>query len=119
MSKVLRCNLTLRQDMNSYPVSFKAGEELPEEFHHLVGEHVFGGKPRVKAPEQKTSSAKAKSKPEPKKAPAPKKDTPPSEGGSKASWLAFAKSKGVTVPDDAGRDDIIELVYNKFPELKD
>ena len=116
MSKVLRCNLTLRQDMNSYPVSFKAGEELPEEFRHLVGEHVFGGKPRVKAPAQ---TAKAKSKSEPKKAPAPKKDTPPSEGGSKASWLAFAKSKGVTVPDDAGRDDIIELVYNKFPELKD
>lgn len=116
MSKVLRCNLTLRQDMNSYPVSFRAGEELPEEFHHLVGEHVFGGKPRAKAPAQ---TAKAKSKSETKKAPAPKKDTPPSEGGSKASWLAFAKSKGVTVPDDAGRDDIIELVYNKFPELKD
>lgn len=116
MSKVLKCNITLRQDMNSYPVSFEAGEELPEEFHHLVGEHVFGGKPRMKAPAQ---TAKAKSKSEPKKAPAPKKDTPPSEGGSKASWLAFAKSKGVTVPDDAGRDDIIELVYNKFPELED
>lgn len=115
MSRILKCNVTLCEDTGSFPRTFLAGEELPEKLVHLVGKHVFGGKPKAKKPVQ-SEKPKAETKPTPKTA---QKDTVPSESGSKASWVAFAKKKGVSIPDDAGRNDIIEIVYTRFPELRD
>lgn len=118
MGKILKANVTLRKGVGSFPVTFFAGEELPDEYAHLVGEHLFGGKAKPKTA-QKAAAAKPKETTKPKADSKPKKeDVPPSLGGSKASWLAFAESKGVKVPSDAGRDDIIDLVHQEFPELK-
>lgn len=118
MGKILKANVTLRKGVGSFPVTFFAGEELPDEYADLVGEHLFGGKAKPKTA-QKAAAAKPKETTKPKVNSKPKKeDVPPSLGGSKASWLAFAESKGVKVPSDAGRDDIIDLVHQEFPELK-
>lgn len=118
MGKILKANVTLRKGVGSFPVTFFAGEELPDEYADLVGEHLFGGKAKPKTA-QKAAAAKPKETTKPKADSKPKKeDVPPSLGGSKASWLAFAESKGVKVPSDAGRDDIIALVHQEFPELK-
>lgn len=118
MGKILKANVTLRKGVGSFPVTFFAGEELPDEYAGLVGEHLFGGKAKPKTA-QKAAAAKPKETTKPKADSKPKKeDVPPSLGGSKASWLAFAESKGVKVPSDAGRDDIIDLVHQEFPELK-
>lgn len=121
MGKVLKFNVTLRRSMNAYPETFKAGQELPDELSHLVGQHLFTGKASDKvAKVEKTSAASTKPKisREAEKAEQPKpEDVVPKKGASKALWEKFAKSKGVSVPDDAGRDDIVELVYAKFPEL--
>ena len=118
MGKILKANVTLRTGVGSFPVTFFAGEELPDEYVDLVGEHLFGGKAKPKTAKKaeatkpkETTKTKADSKPK-------KEDVPPSLGGSKASWLAFAESKGVKVPSDAGRDDIVDLVHQEFPELK-
>ena len=119
MGKILKANVTLRTGVGSFPVTFFAGEELSDEYAGLVGEHLFGGKAKPKTA-QKAAAAKPKETTKPKADSKPKKeDVPPSLGGSKASWLAFAESKGVKVPSDAGRDDIIDLVHQEFPELKD
>lgn len=118
MGKILKANVTLRTGVGSFPVTLFAGEELPDEYAGLVGEHLFGGKAKPKTA-QKAAAAKPKETTKPKADSKPKKeDVPPSLGGSKASWLAFAESKGVKVPSDAGRDDIIDLVHQEFPELK-
>lgn len=119
MGKVLKFNVTLRRSMNAYPETFKAGEELPDELTHLVGEHVFTGKATDKiAKVEKTKTAKPKVSREAEKTEQPKpEDVVPKKSASKALWEKFAKSKGVSLPDDAGRDDIVELVYAKFPEL--
>lgn len=119
MGKILKANVTLRKGVGSFPVTFFAGEELPDEYVDLVGEHLFGGKAKPKTANKKAEAAKPKEANKKKADSQPKKeDVPPSLGGSKASWLAFAESKGVKVPSDAGRDDIIDLVHQEFPELK-
>lgn len=119
MGKVLKFNVTLRRSMNAYPETFKAGEELPDELSHLVGQHLFTGKATDKvAKVENKSAAKPKASREAEKTEQPKpEDVVPKKGASKALWEKFAKSKGVSIPDDAGRDDIVGLVYAKFPEL--
>ncbi len=56
MGKILKANVTLRTGVGSFPVTFFAGEELPDEYVDLVGEHLFGGKAKPKTTNKKGRS---------------------------------------------------------------
>lgn len=72
---------------------FKAGDSPPDEFAEQI------------------TNPKAWGKSEP--APDADPDGPPpktGQGSGVDKWKAFAESKGITVPEDAKRDDIVALV---------
>lgn len=120
MGRVLKQNVVLRQGQLGSAKVFLRGEELPDEFLPFVGEHLFeeasGYVPEKDSTPEPSPVIKPKEK-KVKKEEEPKTDTPPSRKASHATWFNYAKNHGVDVPEEAGRNDIVELFYEKFPEL--
>ena len=122
MGRTLKQNVVLRQGQLGGAKVFLRGEELPDEFLPFVGEHLFeeaaGYIPQEEEVTEPTPEVKPKNKTSKKaKEDEPKVDTPPSRKASHATWASYAKEHGVEVPEEAGRNDIVQLFYEKFPEL--
>lgn len=116
MGRVLKRNITVRPTLTSPFHTFLAGEELPEEFAHLVGEHVFSDKETI--PSFKRVSRKKTGLPSlPEEKQEKKELTVPAKNGSKPSWQAFLKEAGVAFPEDASREDLIDIASKALPEL--
>lgn len=114
MAKILKQNVVLRRAISESPVVFLEGEALPAEYEHLVGDHLF-----TEGAAPKKAKAKAESKKAEPLAPSPEEEglTVPGRNASKATWLKFAQANDIVVPENAGRDDIVDLVKAKLPDL--
>lgn len=116
MGKVLKHNVMLRRNPPAGEVSsFKAGDTLPDWAEDRVGEHLFEdarGEVEPKEVERKLPEPPAV-KPE-----AEKELEVPSRKKSVATWRKFAKEAGVELPAKANREEIIEKVVEKHPDLE-
>lgn len=114
MAKILKQNVVLRRAISESPVVFLKGETLPAEYEHLVGDHLF-----TEGPAPKKAKARPKTKKTEPLAPSPEEEglTVPGRNASKATWLKFAQANDIAVPENAGRDDIADLVKAKLPDL--
>lgn len=115
MGRVLKHNVTVRQSLISPVCTFLAGEELPDEFLGLVGEHLFQdevaepnfkrvkktGLPSVPVVEEK-----------------PKELEVPGRNASKPTWQKFLTEAKVDFPEDASRDDLVEIAEKALPDLE-
>jgi hypothetical protein len=93
-------NTLVRHPETGTAVLLAAGGELPEWATGLVGGHLIKGE--RSAPGNPTAN--------PIEQPKPAGDGPPPKGGAGSGapeWRAYAARKGVEVPDDASRDDVI------------
>lgn len=90
--RVLTANVVVRDPQDGSPVCFDAGSVPPDWAKDLLGAHLF---------EEPTASVAPPGGPS---------EVPPKAGaGSGAKvWKAYAETHGLTVPDGASREDIIE-----------
>ena len=115
MARVLKHNVTLRQSLTSPVYSFLAGEELPDWAEGLVGEHLFTDEEKepVFKRVRKTGLPSA-----PVKVEEPKELEVPARGSSKAKWVSFLTEAGVDFPEEASRDDLVEIAERALPDLE-
>lgn len=116
MPKVLKQNVVLRRPLNNSPIVFLQGETLPKEYEAKVGSHLF-----VEVTEAEAKKEKPKEVPrEAELASTPEEEglEVPAGNASKAIWQKFAEANGVAIPEDAGRNDIIELVKAEMPDIE-
>lgn len=115
MGKILKHNITLRQDEPyGEVVSLLKGTELPDWAESLVGEHVFeefvDEEPKRQSREIPTVKKKAEEKPE---------NPVPSRGASVPEWKSFAKKAGIKdIPTSITRDELIAKVEEEFPDIE-
>lgn len=112
MGRILKQNVILRPSPLAPPVVFLADQELPDEYLDRVGDHLFKEPKeadRVVAPKRATADVKPQVKKE--KPAEPEKPVLPKDNASKAAWADFAEAHGISIPADAGRDDIREIVH--------
>ena len=115
MGRVLKHNVTLRQTLTSPVYSFLAGEELPDWADGLVGDHLFTEteKEPVFKRVRKTGLPSAPEVPEEKK-----ELKVPGRSAAKAKWVQFLTDAGVEFPEDASRDDLVEIAEKAMPDLE-
>lgn len=115
MGRIVKYNVFVRKDPPSGPVTaLRKGDEAPEWAEALLGEHVFQEETEVEKPTRAsrplpTLTAKEDEKPEPTVA--------PELGAHVSKWRSFATKIGIDVPKGTARDEIIEMVRDKHPDL--
>lgn len=118
MGRILKQNVILRPSELEPPIVFLADQELPDEYLDQVGEHLFREEEKVDeavepgrdvyAPKK---PANVKSQVKKEKPAEPEKPVLPKDNAAKAAWASFAEAHGISIPADAGRDDIREIVH--------
>lgn len=118
MGKILKQNVVLRPSELATPIVFLAGQELPDEYLDQVGDHLFKDPEkfdRTDLPERVADVVRPHA--DKKEQPAePEKPALPKDNASKAEWTAFAEAHGISIPADAGRDDIRAIVHAEMSE---
>lgn len=115
MGRIVKYNVFVRKDPPSGPVTaLRKGDEAPEWAEALLGDHVFqeageGETPKRAARPLPTLPKKEEKKPEPTVA--------PELGAHVSKWRSFAAKIGIDVPKGTARDEIIEMVRDKNPDL--
>jgi len=128
MSRVLKQNVVLRKDLNSFPVTFLKGQSLPDWAEKMVGDHLFkestpydGISKPVALHARTQEKTGLPSAPVVEKKVETHKETNevPKRNASRQTWKKFAEKNGINVPTEASREDIVSLVEAKFPDLAD
>lgn len=115
MGRVLKQNVVLRQSLTSPVYSFRKGEELPDWAADLVGDHVF----EEKQAEPAFSRVKKTGLPSAPPVKEEKKEIEvPGRSSAKAKWAAFLDESGIEYPEDASRDDMIEIAEAKIEGIE-
>lgn len=116
MSRVLKHNVFLQRNPPSGEVtSLLAGDTLPEWAEGKVGNHLFEDARGAKPPKEVERKLPVYEEPVPEQ----EEETPvPTAKAGVAAWRKFAKAGGVTVPERATRNEIIELVLASNPDLE-
>ena len=115
MGRIVKCNVLVRKDPPSGPVTaLRKGDEAPEWAESLLGEHIFQDAEEAETPKRAarplpTLPKKEEKKPEPTVAPEP--------GAHVSKWRSFATKIGIDVPKGTARDEIIEMVREMNPDL--
>lgn len=94
----LNANTLVRRPETGEVVLLAAGGQVPDWATDQVGEHLLT--PSATTPEPQTPAASTK----------PAGDGPPPKGGAGSGapeWRAYAARKGVEVPADANRDQVV------------
>lgn len=93
-------NTIVRNPDDQQLVVLRAGQEVPDWAVEQVGDHLLGGP--AAAPAEPAGGESGNEAPtEPPRA---------GRGSGLEAWKAYAESLGIEVPDDAQRDDVIDLV---------
>lgn len=115
MGRVLKHNVSVRKSLVSPVYTFRAGEELPDEFLDLVGEHLF----QEEQAEPNFKRVKKTGLPSvPTKKEEPKELEVPGRNASKPTWQKFLTEAKVDFPEDASRDDLVEIAEKALPDLE-
>lgn len=112
MGRVLNARTVVRNPQTTAVVSLPAGTEVPAWAEDLVGDHLTTGGLAAAGGEATNPPVVPVDPPEAPENPAPSVSAPPRAGRGSGfdAWKAHAESLGIEVPDDAQRDDVIELV---------
>lgn len=110
MARVLNARTVVRNPQTAAVVSLPAGTKVPAWAEDLVGDHLTTGGRKAAGGEATQPVAPVNPLKVPE-APAPPSAPPRAGRGSGIeAWKTYAEAIGVEVPDDAQRDDVIELV---------
>ena len=115
MGRIVKYNVFVRKDPPSGPVTaLRKGDEAPEWAESILGEHIFQEAEEAESLKRSsrplpTLPKKEEKKPEPTVAPEP--------GAHVSKWRSFAAKIGIDVPKGTARDEIIEMVRDKHPDL--